>query len=283
MRDPSRPGSEPISRRGALASLAAAGIGSIVAGCGVSDYETRMEATIEDLELQSRFAGLRPEPDQVSDPEAAVGVVIALRLPRLLSPIPSVNAPLVLLKTGSGKPDRPDEPMPPERLLPPAPLPEIPGYQSTLENFVATSVGFRACYFYAGVEKADPATADAKRKALLQTVKANLTAAGQPDVAATANWNDVQVATPVPGAPKRLFRQLDVVCRQLFEVRGNVANEVIGSYRLLACELYGHQIFLGWRIPTTAFVCQSYLDNAIAAAGTLTVVAGKPAAAATAS
>ena len=161
--------------------------------------------------------------------------------------------------------------------MPPAPLPEIPGYQSTLENFVASSVGFRACYFYAGVEKADPATADAKRKALLQTLKANLTAASQPDVAATVNWQDVQVTTPVPGAPKRPFRQLDVECRQLFEVRGNAPNEVVGSYRLLACELYGHQIFLGWRIPTTATVCQSFLDDAIAAAGTLTVVAGKPA------
>jgi hypothetical protein len=35
--------------------LAAAGLSSFVAGCGVSDYETRMEETIEDLTLQNRF------------------------------------------------------------------------------------------------------------------------------------------------------------------------------------------------------------------------------------
>lgn len=282
MRDLSRLGSVPVSRRGALASLAAAGLSSFVAGCGVSEYETRMEESLDELSLQNRFVNLRPDALTLNDPDSGLGITVTMRLPKMLFPNP--NAPPIFLRNKSPKPENVNEDMPDDRLKPPAPLPAIPGYQTSIESYVPSSVGFRACYFYAGIEKVDPAMpAKARRDALEKSLQASLTAGNQTDAAQQATWREVQVTTPNPGEAARKFYQLEVNCRQLFEVRGNVANEVIGAYMLLAYETNsretpGYQIFLGWRIPAAAFARQSYLDSAIAAAGTLMVSANKSAA-----
>ncbi len=285
MRDLSRLGSEPVSRRGALASLAAAGLSSFVAGCGVSDYETRMEETIEDLTLQNRFVNLLPDATPLNSQTSTVGVLATIRLPKLLSR--NGNAQPLLIEEGAAKPENDKEQMPIERLMPPGQLPTIPGFQLCVEGPAPSTVGLRTCYFYAGIERADAATAKATRDALLTKLKADLTAKVMAEVAKNAEWIDVAVTSPVPGAPKRTFKQLDVSCQQLFEVRGNVATETAGTFRLLSYETLGHQILLGWRVPQMAFGYQSFMDSTIAAAGTLTVVAGKaavaPAAAAAAS
>lgn len=275
MRDLSRPGSELLSRRGALASLAAAGLSSLVAGCGVNEYETRMKETIEDLELQNRFVNLLPGTTPLNSQTSTVGVIVTIRLPKLLSR--NGNAQPLLIEEGAAKPENDKEQMPIERLMPPGPLPTIPGFQLCVEGPAPSSVGLRTCYFYAGIERADAAAAKATRDALLTKLKADLTAKVMTEIAKNCEWVDVTVTSPVPDAPKRTFKQLDVSCQQLFEVRGNVATETAGSFRLLSYETLGHQILLGWRVPQLAFAYQSFMDSTIAAAGTLSVVAGKPA------
>lgn len=275
MRDLSRPGSELLSRRGALASLAAAGLSSLVAGCGVNEYETRMKETIEDLELQNRFVNLLPGTTPLNSQTSTVGVIATIRLPKLLSR--NGNAQPLLIEEGAAKPENDKEQMPIERLMPPGPLPTIPGFQLCVEGPAPSSVGLRTCYFYAGIERADAAAAKATRDALLTKLKADLTAKVMTEIAKNCEWVDVTVTSPVPDAPKRTFKQLDVNCQQLFEVRGNVATETAGSFRLLSYETLGHQILLGWRVPQLAFAYQSFMDSTIAAAGTLSVVAGKPA------
>ncbi|MBA4017723.1 MAG: hypothetical protein C0483_11165 [Pirellula sp.] len=274
MRDLTRLGSEPLSRRGALASLAAAGLSSFVAGCGVSEYETRMDETIKNLALENRFVNLLPEATPLNSQTSTVGVVATIRLPKMIGR--NGNAQPLLIEEGAAKPEKADEQMPIERLMPPGPLPTIPGFQVCVEAPAPSTVGLRTCYFYAGIERADAATAKATRDALLTKLKADLTAKVMAEIANSSAWVDVQVTSPAPGAPKRTFKQLDVTCQQLFEVRGNAASTTAGTFRLLAYETLGHQIFLGWRVPQLALEYQKFMDSTDSAAGTLTVVAGKP-------
>lgn len=244
-----------------------------------------MEETIDDLKLQNRFVNLLPDATPLNGQASTVGVLASIRLPKLLSR--NGNAQPLLIEEGAAKPENDKEQMPIERLMPPPPLPTIPGFQLCVEGAAPSTVGLRTCYFYAGIERADVAAAKATRDAVLTKLKADLTAKVMTEIAKNCEWIDVTVTSPVPGAPKRTFRQLDVNCPQLFEVRGNTANETNGAFRLLAYETLGHQIFLGWRVPQPAYAYQSFMDSTIAAAGTLTVVPGKavaaPAAAATAS
>lgn len=262
-----------FSRRQALGAFAAAGASAFAAGCGVSEYEARMNATIEDLELSNKFVRLMPAATVLNGPELKQPQV-SMRLPILI--VPSRTAPPVLLTEGCATPEDGNKVMPPERLKPPAPLPDIPGFQVSLEKFLATAGGNRPCYLYVGVQKATPSEAAAARQQVLDQLKMRM-GPNQPAVANGAAWQKIMAPSPKlrssdPVAPPPVaVNLLEIECLQLFEVRGNVANEITGLFQLMAIESAGYQVFLGWRIPSNAFDRQEFLDAAKAAVGTVKI------------
>lgn len=266
-------GSPTFSRRQALGAFAAAGASALAAGCGVSEYETRMNETIKDLELSNKFVRLLPVATVVNGPDLKQPQV-TMRLPILL-PISRTATP-VLLTEGCATPEDGNKVMPVERLKPPAPLPDIPGFQISMERFLPTSAGNRPCYMYVGVQKATPGEAATIRQQVLDQLKMRM-GPTQPAVANAAAWQKIMVPVPKLRAsdetapPPVAVNLIDLECLQLFEVRGNVANEVTGIFQLMALEQAGHQVFLGWRIPSSAYDRQEFIDAAKAAAGTVKI------------
>jgi hypothetical protein len=264
-----------LSRRRALTTLAAAGLGTLAAGCGVAEYEARMEDTIEDLKLQNQFVLLKPEPTILNGPGEATATVM-MRLPYMLLPYRGAT-PLLLIE-GCTMPENQNEPLPVDRLKPPEPLPQIPGFQVSLEQYVPTGAGVRPCYLYVGLEKADKAAAAATRQKLLDEFKTKV-GPTEPRAVENVAWQRMSLETPMPGAPKVTIDQLVLECTQLFWVRGNTPSPVAGQLTLMTYEAAGHLVVLGWRIPTSAKEFATFNAVTKAAAGTLTVAPLRAAAA----
>ncbi|MGC3972163.1 MAG: hypothetical protein QM775_33930 [Pirellulales bacterium] len=251
-----------------MATIAVGGLSAFVAGCGAKAYETRMEETIEDLELQNKFVLLQPNETIVNAPESKLAK-LSLRLP-VIMPASRTAAP-TLLTEGCAMPEDQNQPMPDARLKPPVPLPDIPGFQVSMEKFIPTGAGNRPCYMFVGLTKVTPNEAAAARQQVLEQLKTRLASTTEPNPAQNVAWQPESILTPKAGAPALPYQKLEVECRQLFEVRGNQANEVPGVFQLLTLETAGHQIYLGWRLPSSAYDRQNFLDAARAAAGTVRI------------
>ena len=232
------------------------------AGCGVGDYESRMEQSIDRLKLENQFVTLRP-PFAIN-PQSP-NLVVTMRVPTLFQN-------LVVLSDGAALPDNPNEPMPDARLKPPPPLVAPPCYQVTLEQFGMSGAGQRPFYFYLGVV---PVASKEEATTVRNKYAGDLELAVQGKVGAPAAvaWRLKNLPTPKASVTRPVW-ELQVDMTQLFEVKGNIASEIPGTLLLQAIEVPGHQVFIGWRVCSASLDYKQLLESARAAAGTIEVARG---------
>lgn len=266
--------------------FAVLGLFVVVAGCGVESYETRMNATIDDLKHENRFIGLAPAYTKLIAPGKESLVAISPRLK-----VPVQPALFAAYTAESANPENLNMQIPENRVLPPAPLPAVPGYQETFEQFVTSGSGIRPWYLYVGVIRHEPGSGGgaATLQAILDQVRANeieaATKAGTapPEQSAYA-WTDRTIMSAKKGAPARVWKTLDFEGPQLFYVRGNEPNDVNGIYRIMVLDVPAkapvgdHQIFLVWRFVRTVNEMQRLNDLMNACVGTLEIDPAPPAA-----
>lgn len=282
----------------ALLGLATAG------GCGVGAYEERMKETIDDLKHENKFVGLNsqfvglifvPPPDAPLPPEQQVEIAPRIRLPDRPQKFSNVA-----YRPDSQDPEKPNQDppqrIPEDRVFPPFPLPQIPGFQMEFEQMVRTTAGTRPWHFYVGVQKQPRGSSNqsaAYFEGILNTLKADIAkqneadvAAGVPPVGETSEpeWRDVTFLAAKRGAVPYTWKVLDIDRPQMFHVQGSIPTRVDGICRLMVLNVPGkgavpeHTVTLMWRYPKNAQAAAEIKDLINASMGTFEIDPVAPAA-----
>ncbi|MCE9605689.1 MAG: hypothetical protein K8U03_12415 [Planctomycetia bacterium] len=264
------------SSRSCAAALSVALVLGVAGGCGVESYETRMATTIEDLKHDNKFVGLDKTYTKLVAPggEAAVAISPRLRLPVLFGRLAAYTAE-------SADPEKGSERIPTNRLLPPPPLPGIPGFQETFELMIGSKVGTRPWHIYMGVVRHEPGSGGsaAELAKILDAAKA-----AQPDVPDLA-WQDTPVLALRKGDASRVWKTLQIKSPQLFYMRGNEPGDLNGTFTIMVLNVPGkapigdHQIVIGSRLVSLANDLQRINEVLAASMGTLEIDPALPAAA----
>lgn len=251
-------------------------------GCGVEEYEARMDKTLKQLELADQFSMLERLPVTVAaTPLALTGV--KMRLPSELT-IRVMNENSVNPDTGGGK-------IPPEKLQPP--FVALPGTVIISEGRVSDARGILVPFHvHVAVESLDapspgeqkPADtakpSDAARlgdaakpvikdsQAVRDAILAELTAAvGEKEP--PLMWESVVCASPVAGKPPLEWQRLQVIHPQTFGISQSQHQVFPGVWSLWLYETPHRRVYLVWRVPETIADATKWEELAIRTAGTV--------------
>jgi len=229
-----------------------------LAGCGIEPYETRMKETLKELDHGNKFIGLSKTYTKLVFPanEATVQIAPRIKLPDAPFSFGQAYIP------GSKDPDNQNVGIPTNRVLPPPPLPAVPGYQESFEQYVGTALGFRLWHLYVGVVRYEPGSGggDKTLAAILEHVKAEV---GKMDPnkepvpkLEDLVWREESIPTLSQSPPVRRWKVLEIDTHQPFYTRGSTELTMQpGICRIMALDIPGnktpgmgdHQIFLVWR------------------------------------
>lgn len=249
-----------------------------------------MSETLEELKHNNKFIGLAKAYTKLVAPgnEATVQISPRIKLPEAPFSFGQAFIP------GSKNPDNQNAEIPMNRVLPPPPLPAVPGYQESFEQYIDTTLGFRLWHLYVGVVRYEPGSGEGAktRDAILEQVKAEIgkmdankeTVPKLEDVV----WRDESIASLNP--PDRKWKVLDIDRQQPFYVRGSTELTMQpGICRIMVLDvpptkpgMGEHQIFLVWRFSKNAKELQRIQTLMTSCVGTLEIDPAPPAAAQTA-
>lgn len=232
-------------------------------GCGLSDYESRMAASLAELQEKTRYESLfgPSKIDRVvgkAGEEELIELPVTIRLPKAF---------------GANDWFRPDsvyryrnEQVPDDVLYPPF-LGEFPGLNRTGEAYAeAEERTFLAYYFYVGVVES--------RTKKFEAVLADLRKKTASKLKNTSPWQDVECKDEHLVPTK--WKMLEAKGLQDFLNRSEQISGVPGTFRVYAREDQGYIILLGVRIPNSLLDKVTLLDLADAIAGTVQVTAPAP-------
>jgi hypothetical protein len=266
---------------------------SAAVGCGVDAYEARMKDTIEELKHENKFVGLSPKfmaltfvppPGVTLPPEQVVEIAPRMRLPDRPRKFPEFA-----YRPDSQNPDNPGERIPENRVYPPAPLPQILGFQMEFEQMVTTSIGTRPWHLYIGVQRhprGTPGQTAAYVATIIDTLKAEIAKEDAADLAAgippppamtELEWRDVTFLAARRGATPYTWKVLDINRPQWFYVQGNIPTKVPGIARMMVLDVPGksgasdHTVTLMWRYPANAGAAAEIKDLITASMGTFEI------------
>jgi hypothetical protein len=250
----------------AFALLTVTGIavsGITVTGCGLSDYESRMAASLAELQEKTRYESLfgpTKIDTLVGNPEEQdlVELPITIRLPKVFGPND-------WFRPGSAYRYRHN--VVPEDVLYPPFLGEFPGLNRTAETYAeAEERNFLAYYCYLGILES--------RTHKFEKVLADLRKKTAAKIKNTTQWQDVDCKDEHLVATK--WKMLEAKGLQDFLNRSEQMNGVPGTFRVYAREDQGYIILYAVRIPNSLIDKVSLLDLADAVAGTVQVTAPAP-------
>jgi len=265
-------------------------------GCGVESYESRMNETIAELKHSNKFIGLDKKFTKLIAPgnEAAVAIVPKIKLPVQPSMLANNDPdPFTAYSPASADPLNPKEAIPSNRIFPPPPLPEVPGYQMSFEKYVATTSSNRVWHLYVGVVRHEPnsggslaLTAKILDHAKAENGKIDTNKEPKQDESELV-WRDVSVVSARPEAPARVWKVLDINRFQSFYVNGsNILTDQPGTCRFMVLDVPGpakspvgdHQVVLIWRYSKNTIERQRIENLMTASVGTLEIDFAPPAA-----
>jgi hypothetical protein len=234
-----------------------------VTGCGLSDYESRMAASLAELQEKTRYESLfgpTKVDTLVGNPEEQdlVELPITIRLPKIFGPND-------WFRPGSAYRYRHN--VVPEDVLYPPFLGEFPGLNRTAETYAeAEERNFLAYYCYLGVLES--------RTHKFEKVLADLRNKTAAKIKNTTAWQDVDCKDEHLVATK--WKMLEAKGLQDFLNRSEQMNGVPGTFRVYAREDQGYIILFAVRIPNSLIEKVTLLDLADAVAGTVQITAPAP-------
>jgi hypothetical protein len=238
-------------RRVSFARLVAAGVvAALVGGCGLAEYEEKMQASLESLRWKSRFDALY-EAGRIDD------YPFKMSLPALFKDGDWFR-PGVKYRDGTR--------MHHDRQFPPF-LDSLPGLNRTGEAFHPTTDGNRVSYYcYLCVVDTEKEAADALAARLQKEIQAKLPAADDA-------WTEIECKNE-DGLTVTWKRLRAHGLQRFDENKGNRENfkDLPGTFDLYLHEAGGYAILWGVRLPDALKGKVFLLDLAQAAAATLEIV-----------
>lgn len=281
-----------MRRCSSYSSLVAVLLALAGGGCGTDAYEARMKDTIDDLKHDNKFIGVDkvftalvvpPAAGVAVPPESVVEIAPRIKLPERPRKFAAAY------KADSPNPDNAGERIPENRVFPPLPLPQIPGFQEEFEQLVSTTVGTRPWHLYVGVvryPKGVPGGTAGYVASVIDTLKADIAKEDAAEVAAGLTpfvnttepaWRDVTFLAARRGATPYTWKVLEINRPQLFYVQGNLPTKVPGICRLMVLDVPAkapnadHQVVLMWRYPAQAAAAKEINDLITASMGTFEI------------
>ena len=258
-------------------------------GCGVESYEARMTGTLEELKHNNKFIGLAKSYTKLVAPgnEATVQIAPRIKLPDAPFSFGQAFIP------GSKDPDNQNVEIPTNRVLPPPPIPAVPGYQESFEQYVSTTLGFRLWHLYVGVIRYEPGTGDGEKTlaAIAEYVKAEIgkidSTKEQVPKLEDIVWREESITSLNPNPPTRKWKVLEIDLQQTFHTRGSTElTKQPGICRIMVLDVPAnktpgmgdHQIFLVWRYSKNTKELQRIQSLMTSCVGTLEIDPVAPAA-----
>jgi hypothetical protein len=226
-------------------------------GCGTEEYEQRMTKTMASYRLKGKFVDLIDTPALIVDPGKNVGVNVTIRIPKAFVGVAPLNEQ-------SPNPNHKITTIPKNRVQPP--FMDIPGFQMTYEQLVASSSGQRVMSLYFGVTPADPEIVDKIPGDLKAALKL------QDDL----TWKNELVVSPDDGRP--VWRSITVQGPQGFYWTNQGLSDpetLDGTFSIWVHEEQKHYVFIAYRFPTSSMgfapVAKGLHEALLFAAGTVRV------------
>jgi hypothetical protein len=234
-----------------------------IAGCGLSDYESRMAATLAELQEKTRYESLFG-PSKIDKIVGEAGDEQLVELPVTVR-LPKEFGPNDWFRPGSVYRYRNEE-VPDDVIYPPF-LGEFPGLNRTAETYAeADERTFLAYYLYLGILES--------RSTKFEVVLADLYKKTAAKLKNTTKWQDVECKDEHLVPTK--WKMLEAQGLQDFLNRSEQLSAVPGTFRIYAREDQGYIILLAVRIPNALVDKVSLLGLADAIAGTVRVTAPAP-------
>lgn len=229
-------------------------IAVVCGGCGVEQYDSRMQVRLKELDLEGKFKTLVREETSILDPAKASTIDVTFRRPIMYGP--------GVFNQVSRDPNDPNKTIPADRVLPPFLL-KFPGYQLTYEEMRRTRNGMRPVSIFVGVLPTDPMTADQIVAEIKEYYKET-----QKDL--EIGWTTEKILTP-----ENTFEDWKSISSQTvqpFYTPGSPAADPLnGSFKLFMAEKLGHQIILAVRGPSDAAETTQAIDAVRVSLGTIKV------------
>lgn len=229
-------------------------------GCGLSDYESRMNATLEELQAKTRYESLYAPTaiDAVvgtGENAQTVELPIAIRLPKAFRQED-------WFRPGSEYRNRRETVD--DRVAYPPFLGEFPGLNRTGETYAeAGERYFLAYYCYLGVLES--------RHAKFEAVLADLRKKTAAKVKDTGPWQDVECRDDQ--LQPTTWKTFEAKGVQMFPDRSDRFTDMPGTFRVFAREDQGYIVVWAVRVPDAIADKTSLLAIADAVAGTVKVTA----------
>lgn len=241
--------------------LALAAVIIALPGCGLSDYESRMTATLKELQEKTRYESLYGPTAidaLVGEDAEPVALPITIRLPKAFKQDD-------WFRPGSEYRNR-RETVDPRVSYPPF-LGEFPGLNRTGETYAeAGDRYFLAYYCYLGVLES--------RAAKFEAVLADLRKKTAAKLKDTGPWQEVECRDD--RLQPTTWRTFEAKGTQTFADRSDRFTEMPGTFRVFAREDRGYIVVWAVRVPDAVAEKTSLLAIADAVAGTVKVTAAAP-------
>ncbi len=219
-------------------------VGIPLLGCGKAEYETRMQAKIQELQYGSVFLeNLYEQPIDIPGPS---GQVASIRLPKLFDA--ATTWQLRQIEGLTGKPVETD------RIQPP--FGHLPGFSFCYEKYFSRQPVY--CYF--AVEDAAKKSAEVLLDELQKPLKAKFRA---------AVWTTEQLKTPT--GSQITVKKISANGPQLFFLDNGDRENSDGAYELYLYSTPQHHVMVGWRAPRDLLGTTKLLEVARLSLGTLEV------------